>query len=157
MFHQNIKTFFVFNKAKNLHHNNLMQISIYLRNWWHNNYKDVLIFQLQVNGFSSYGSFIVVGVLIFIDNLKIQCCLSSVVTNNNSIITIDFVPFSLLKCYVDGSKWPLMIAKCYGIFFHNLFHLVLGINGPQCNHEIMCKKTNILVIDEYICNDYNKT
>jgi hypothetical protein len=76
---------------------------------------------------------------------------------NNSIITIGFVPFSLLKCYVNGSKWPLMIAKCYGIFFHNPFQLVLRINDPQCNHEIKCRKTSILFIDEYICNDYNKT
>jgi hypothetical protein len=64
----------------------------------------VLIFQFQVNGFYLDGSFIVVGALIFIDNLKIQCWLYNVVIDNNSIITIDFVLFSLLKCYVDGSK-----------------------------------------------------
>jgi hypothetical protein len=79
MFHQNIKTFFVFNKTKNLHHNHFSQILIYSRNWLCNNYKAMLIFQFQVSGFSSYGSFIIIGALIFIDNLKIQCCLSSVI------------------------------------------------------------------------------
>ncbi len=140
MFHQTLKHFSVFNRGKNLHHNNFSQLSIYSRNWWHNNYKGVLIFQFQVSRFSSYGSFVVVGALIFTDNLKIQCCLSNVVIDDNSIITIDFVPFSLLKCYVNGSKWPLMIAKCYGMFFHNPFSTSIMDKYPQCNHEIMCRK-----------------